>query len=102
MGLREREIEIEHNGELIKFEAVVEKSNAHTLSTLTINNHIQDQINTTPGDGVFGCRKSLSGVLSGGETIRLDILVNFFRRPLYSFFVNDELIYKQKGTWGGV
>ena len=102
MGLFAREIEFGHNGESIRFEATVKRENAHTFSTLIINGKIQDQIESTPKDGLFGCNINLKGILISGSKVRLQLITNILRRPLYRIYVNDELVFTKKGTWGGV
>ena len=102
MEFQSRKISIEHGGEKIELSADLQRNCIYTVTQLLINDTVADEIKTNPIDGIKGCFLVLNGTLESGLRVRAEVKVNLFMRPLYTVYVNDEEVFTQKGTWGGL
>ena len=69
---------------------------------LHVNGEVQDQLVSTPKNGIFGCTLFLSGTLKNSIPVKVQLRANIFMRPEYTFYVNGTAVYMKKGTWGGM
>lgn len=100
MGLISRNISIEEDGQTIEFRGKLAKDYYTTILELFVNGKLQDSLESNPKDGIFGGKFLLNGSLNNSVPVNVQLRVNFFMRPEYTFFVDGKSIFMKKGTWG--
>lgn len=102
LGFYSRRIVLEEDGQKIEVSGKVQKNQYKTKIQLLVNGKLQDELYSTPANGVFGCEVYLDGCLENEIPVRVKLRAHFFMRPEYTFYVNGVEVYQVKGTWGGL
>ncbi|MES2820883.1 MAG: hypothetical protein V4812_18065 [Pseudomonadota bacterium] len=102
MALTSQHIILTEGDERIEIFGRLRNDSYTTELELHVNGELQDQLVSTPKNGILGCRLFLSGTLKNSIPVKVQLRANAFMRPEYTFYVNGAVIYIKKGTWGGM
>lgn len=102
MSFRSRNILLQEGDQTIELKCALKADNFTTAAELYVNGELQDSLESTPKNGIFGCRLFLNGYLKNDIPVCIQIRANFFIRPEYTFFVDGKSVSVKKGMWGGL